>query len=257
MKKTIISLLIISSLGIIKADYTVKIPLENNNGHLPEGSINIGNTSPIINPEEPSNEVWLPYDPEYTEWVDGALIYECNNWTPDPSTVSLGESFTQTSDDCKQDQTRSRQDREQESTTLSIRNKGIPITETNTIIVSSTRTSTGTKTECYDDPSICYGNGNNYVHECSFKRSASIYGGMPYSTYWFNNSNNFDSSFAWDEYMISARGDDDTTHYNPEGGIFYRGRFIEDIANSFGGNYYEGKIYEVCYYGPEWIVGDY
>jgi hypothetical protein len=117
---------------------------------------------------------------------------------------------------------------------------------------------------CYDNPSLCFddlivdqgGNLDNNVNVCDFQRTASINGNPPYNTYWIDSLNTtIGTGFFWDSYEISANVNDGERFYNnPEGGIFYRGRFIENIANSYGGNYYEGQIYEICYYGPEWQV---
>lgn len=92
-----------------------------------------------------SLENWAATTPIYTEWVNSGGIYGCSNWTPDPATVTTGQSFDQTATDCKQNQTRSRQEREQETTTLEIRNKGTAIAEIQTITVLSTRSATGTR----------------------------------------------------------------------------------------------------------------
>lgn len=114
---------------------------------------------------------------------------------------------------------------------------------------------------CYEDPSVCFGEDETYVNECSFERQASQYGDLPYAAFWFESvvaPNAGDANFAWESYMISGNVNGGGTVYNnPEGGTFYRGRFIENMADSFGGNYYEGRTYEVCYYGPEWVVEPY
>ncbi|NHC12162.1 hypothetical protein G6551_18100, partial [Pseudomonas stutzeri] len=88
---------------------------------------------------------WVATTPTYTAWTNSGAVYGCTNWSPATSTVTIGQSFTQTATDCEQDQTRSRQDREKETTTGEIRNTGTPVTETQTITVSSTRIATGTK----------------------------------------------------------------------------------------------------------------
>lgn len=141
MKKITIAALTTLMLGVTQADYTLKIPLEQaQGGALPKGSITITNKI--------QSEEWLAISPTYTEWTDVGQPYDCTNWSPDPNTVATGESFTQTATDCKQDQTRSRQDREQETTTLAIRNSGTAVTETQIITVSSTKIETGTGSEC-------------------------------------------------------------------------------------------------------------
>lgn len=92
-----------------------------------------------------TKETWIATTPTYTTWTNNGAFTSCTNWTPSPSTVTVGQSFTQTATDCQQQQTRSRQDREQETTTGSIRNKGTAVTENQTIAASTTRTATGTK----------------------------------------------------------------------------------------------------------------
>jgi len=90
-------------------------------------------------------ETWQATDPTYTAWANAGGVYACTNWSPAPDTVTIGQAFTQTASDCKQDQTRTRQGREQETTTGEIRNVGTPVTETRTISATSTRQATGTK----------------------------------------------------------------------------------------------------------------
>lgn len=92
-----------------------------------------------------TKETWAATTPTYTTWVNNGAVTSCSNWSPSPTTVTIGQSFTQTATDCKQSQTRNKQDREQESTTLEIRNKGIAITENQIVSATSTRASTGTK----------------------------------------------------------------------------------------------------------------
>lgn len=141
MKRIALITLTLLAVATASAEYTVKLPLQSDNGGtLPQGSINI---VPMSQPEE-----WLPISPTYTLWTDVGQVYDCTNWTPLASTVTLGQSFDQTATDCKQDQTRSRQDREQETTTLAIRNSGTAVTETQIITVSSTKIETGTGSEC-------------------------------------------------------------------------------------------------------------
>ncbi|MEK2609062.1 hypothetical protein WLF18_08095 [Pseudomonas shirazensis] len=97
-----------------------------------------------------TKEAWVTTTPTYTAWVNSGAVTSCTNWSPAPSTVTVGQSFTQTATDCKQGQTRSKQNREQETTTKAIRNVGSPVGESRTITISSTRTATGTKSlkEC-------------------------------------------------------------------------------------------------------------
>jgi hypothetical protein len=92
-----------------------------------------------------TKETWAATTPTYTSWTNNGALTSCSNWSPSPTTVTIGQSFTQTATDCQQAQTRSRQDREKESTTGAFRNVGSAVTESQSITASSTRTSTGTK----------------------------------------------------------------------------------------------------------------
>jgi hypothetical protein len=92
-----------------------------------------------------TKETWAATTPTYTSWTNNGALTSCSNWSPSPTTVTIGQSFTQTATDCQQAQTRSRQDREKESTTGAFRNVGSAVTESQSIAASSTRTSTGTK----------------------------------------------------------------------------------------------------------------
>lgn len=93
-----------------------------------------------------SLETWVSIEPEYSLWANSGGLYGCS-WSPLTSTVASGKAFTQNGTNCKQDQTRLRQDREQESNTLQTRNNGDLITETQTLTgLTSQRTATGTYT---------------------------------------------------------------------------------------------------------------
>lgn len=78
----------------------------------------------------------------WSAWSNKNGIHSCSSWTPDSSTVNLGQSFTQTRD-CKQDQTRTR-------TIYNVwksGNKTVKNTEAGeqTVTVQQSRTSTGTE----------------------------------------------------------------------------------------------------------------
>lgn len=98
-----------------------------------------------------TKETWVATTPTYTAWVNSGVVSSCSNWSPATSTVNSGQTFTQTATDCKQDQTRTRQDKEQETTTGAVRDKGAAVAESQSITVSSTRSAVGTKsaTECF------------------------------------------------------------------------------------------------------------
>ena len=107
-----------------------------------------------------TQETWVATSSNYTAWANSGAVTSCSNWSPATSTVTVGQSFTQTATDCDQAQTRTRQDREQETTTKAIRNKGVAVAETQTIAASSTRTSTGTK-ETWVAAASTYGTWTN------------------------------------------------------------------------------------------------
>lgn len=141
MKKTIIAIFALSFMNVSHAAYKLYIPLEQpNGGSLPNGTIQIKPRSPGIPAES-----WRVTDPLYGEWINVGGIYGCSNWGPDPSTQTIGVTFDQTATDCKQDQTTTKQEREQETTTLVYRNIGEPSIESKSVAVHSTRKVTGTK----------------------------------------------------------------------------------------------------------------
>jgi hypothetical protein len=80
-----------------------------------------------------TKETWVAATPTYTAWTNTNALYGCAAWTPAGSSKTVTGTFTQTAADCETDQTRNRQDREQESTTLAYRNKGTPVAETQTL----------------------------------------------------------------------------------------------------------------------------
>lgn len=92
-----------------------------------------------------TKEEWISTTPNYTTWTNNGSVVNCTNWSPATSTITYNQAFTQTATDCQQPQTRSRQEREQETTTNAIRNTGSPITESQSITASTTRVATGTK----------------------------------------------------------------------------------------------------------------
>lgn len=97
-----------------------------------------------------TKEYWVMVAPIYTDWENSGDVYECTNWTPDTATIDLGVSFTQEATDCKQNQTRYRQNRAQETTTLAYRDEGVPVLETQVLTNhSSSRSNTGTKSSAY------------------------------------------------------------------------------------------------------------
>ena len=81
-------------MGLATANYSIITPLEAaKGGSLPNGSIIFTNQT-----QEPPAPIenWLATTPFYTDWVNDGEPFNCTDWTPDPSTVALGETFTQT-----------------------------------------------------------------------------------------------------------------------------------------------------------------
>jgi hypothetical protein len=48
------------------------------------------------------------YLEDFNAWVWSGAEYGCTNWSPDPSTVTMGTAFTQTATNCSRNQTRGR-----------------------------------------------------------------------------------------------------------------------------------------------------
>lgn len=184
----IISLLIIS---LSNAEYTAKLPLESDKGgNLSNGSIK------FINQNLGNTENWVPTSPIYTSWSNSGNVFGCTNWSPIVTDFSAGQSVTQTATDCQQQQTRTRQNREQETTSLAYRNVGAPITETQLISTIGTRLF-----QCEYDVSVAniywwatwrgVHNGNNIVANGFAFDDVEIYsdphfGNVEYSQYDYN-----------------------------------------------------------------------
>jgi hypothetical protein len=126
MKKNLLLLAIVGCMSLSQAEYLIKYP-------------------PISNINFVNQKVWLPADPLKSEWTNSGAITGCSNWSPAISTVNQGVVFTQTATDCKQDQTRTVQEREKEKTSSVYRNIGTPYTETQSITVTSTQEAIGAK----------------------------------------------------------------------------------------------------------------
>lgn len=111
---------------------------------------------------------WVSTSPTYTAWVNDGPAYSCTNWSPSPSTVNAGVSFTQTATNCSQNQKRYRQNREVSVVTGNIRNLGTPIAEYRTLSNrTSTRIAVGSKISevCYVNSPGLKTSGNYGVHQ--------------------------------------------------------------------------------------------
>ena len=112
-------------------------------------------------------ETWAAIDPLVGDWTNIRGAYDCSSWNPTTDTVTIGQSFQQSAD-CSQDQSRTVQDRESETTTGSIRNAGDAYTEARTIDSTITRQAVGTK-ESWSAVSPGYGAWTNVgaAYDCS------------------------------------------------------------------------------------------
>lgn len=177
--KKIITVFTLCLISITQAQYSLKIPMEQSKGGaLPNGSINITPRTPGLPVEN-----WQPAEPIYGEWVNVNDIYGCSNWTPATSTQPIGVIFQQTADDCKQDQTTTKQDREKETTTLAYRNVGQPTTETKSIPVQLSRQATGIK-ETWVTSTAIYTDWVNSgeIYGCTFlPKPATIEAGISFT----------------------------------------------------------------------------
>ena len=107
-----------------------------------------------------TKETWMTATPTYTGWVNTNTLYGCGNWSPAGSTKTTTGSFTQTATDCETDQTRQRQDRQQESTTLEYRNVGSPVTENRTLTGQSASRSYTVSLGAWTNSGAVYGCSN-------------------------------------------------------------------------------------------------
>lgn len=128
MKKITVTLSALM-LGVTQAAYTTIFKIEDN-------SIKFINQKPI--------EQWIAIAPLESDWINEANPTNCTNWSPDANTVIQGNFFTQIATDCEQTQSRTIQEREQETTTLTIRNVGDLITENQKVVGTDTREIEGT-----------------------------------------------------------------------------------------------------------------
>lgn len=167
MKKIIFTSIAFLALNISQAAYIIKIPFEQSNGGgiLPTGSIN------FISEKTPEPiENWQPAESIISNWANNGALYGCVG-TPSESTYLQDDEFTQTFNNCKQDQTRTIQKREQETTTLAYRNIDNPITETKTNNIANYVTkSLGTASCLYTNPKTYWLSG------VSTSQLAHVYG---------------------------------------------------------------------------------
>ncbi|WP_125474405.1 hypothetical protein [Pseudomonas monteilii] len=209
---------IIALTSTAQAGYRIVIPMEQSKGGpLPNGSISITPKTPSLPVEN-----WQPAEPIYSEWVNVGDVSGCSNWTPDASTMLKDETFNQTATDCQQTQSRTRQDREQETTTLAYRNVGEPVTIGQNITINSSRTATGTAS-------------------CSYSRYVT---GTP-DTYWFAGTSSSNDAYLVhvNGVQIKAANGYYTNSFTLNGTTYKRGSTIRTSITSENGTY---RYYDVC-----------
>ena len=132
MKKMIYIPFLLLIGGMANAEYIITVPLtKSGGGALSDDSINITSD-------------WQNSSTEYGQWTNTGEVYGCSNWSPLTSSITIGQSFTQTATDCSQNQVRTAQDQEVERISGIVQNKGASYIETQTITASDTRASVGT-----------------------------------------------------------------------------------------------------------------
>lgn len=173
-------------------------------------------------------ETWIAAEPVYSDWSDSGTLYGCTIWSPDPGTVSIGQNFTQTANDCKLDQARTRQDREQETTTLDYRNAGAPVTETQVLSSrTSSRAATGTKPA---PAKVC----KHYYNLNDYNNYTMVYSYSAGSLYWYWEVK-YDSNFN----LVS--GD----YFSSTSNTVYRNGYTYTIG-SYVSTDYVGTSYYIC-----------
>lgn len=218
MKTTIIitltALIVLTSTA--QAQYILNIPMEQGqggiSGSLPGGSINFKSKIP---PKPIEN--WQPAVAIYSNWANTGVPYDCN-WTPDSSTILIGDSINQTATSCKQDQNRTKQDQEQEATTLVYRNVGLPVSEIKTSNIAATgsnslRTTTGTANCLYLNVRL-------------------------QESYWFSGYNGSYVVYVRGKMITSGNGYGMSSVYIG-GKIYNRGTTVKYLSNGY-------PMYEVC-----------
>jgi hypothetical protein len=87
---------------------------------------------------------WVPWTPIASTWANVGEPTSCSNWAPAANTVESGSAFSQTATNCQQTQQRTAQKTERNDATLTVRNVGGLVTETQVIATTVTQGSVGT-----------------------------------------------------------------------------------------------------------------
>lgn len=99
----------------------------------------------------PFTDKWVAIAPVYSAWVNYGSPYSCSAWSPDPSTVPSGTTYTQSAT-CYQNQQAYQQNREQSAVTGQVRNAGAATPIYQTVQVTVNQQAVGTKAvapQCY------------------------------------------------------------------------------------------------------------
>lgn len=218
MKLPILSFCILASFtNLAMAEYNIKYNLENKNGGiLPTGSIQFKNKN--------EQDKWITTTPIISEWINDGDIFDCSNWIPLTNTVTDGTSFEQKSNSCKQNQTRTLQNREKNETTNEYRNVGIISKETRTLTdKESSRNAVGTK----------------QPEECDYK-----YGGAGVLSAWFKYGDTNQFQVWWKgSLVVGLTYAPDPTTYTSNGYVYTRSGTPVDSIKS-GTTYY--YYYKIC-----------
>lgn len=97
---------------------------------------------------------WVSIAPVTSAWIDNGSAYNCT-WTPDSNDYLPSQSVEQTGSNCKQNQTRTSQAREQNDSTFVIRDIGEPIVENQDIDSYENPTRTVAGTDMTTEPETC------------------------------------------------------------------------------------------------------
>lgn len=154
-------------------------------------------------------------------WVNDGSLYNCRNWTPSPSTVNEGQTFTQNGI-CNQNQNKT-WTYKSGSTTIDTWIESRTLTN-----VSNTRTATGTKPTSQCLYSKTSGN-ENYASNFIFNNV--YYNGVIYSSYTYNT----------DRMSLTGTGTQADPYILETGEKFYRGEI-----GGYSGGYISVPHYEIC-----------
>lgn len=97
---------------------------------------------------------WLNIAPVVSAWADVGSAYKCT-WTPDATNFLPSQSVNQLGINCQQKQERNSQARQQNDSTLVIRNIGSPVVESKDVTTDEQPTRTVMGTDTATEPETC------------------------------------------------------------------------------------------------------